>query len=72
MTSQTELERRLNDVEKAIEAAVTGQSYSLAGTNITRQELPALYDERNRLSRQLDILRNGGSDFKVAHFPWAG
>ena len=44
---------KLETVEKAIEAAATGSSYSIGGRTLTRQNIPELRDERTRLMREI-------------------
>ena len=47
MDSLPEVNQRLREIEVAIQAAVTGASYSIEGQQVTRQDLPALYGEPN-------------------------
>lgn len=49
----SDLRHQLEQVDKALEAARQGESYSVDGTSFTRQSLEALRDERTRIVRSL-------------------
>lgn len=52
-----ELERRLESLDQAIEAAQNSNSYSIGGRTFTAQDLPSLRDERTRLVREIKQTR---------------
>ena len=51
------LRQQLADIDEAIAAARRGASWSIEGTTYTRQDLPALRDERTRVMRELRATR---------------
>lgn len=52
----------LAQIDAAIEALLSGQhsSYSIGARSVTRLDLNSLFDQRERLQRQLDRETNGG------------
>ena len=48
-----ELRARIDELEKARAAAITGSSYSIGGRTLTRQDLAEIDNEHTRLVRQL-------------------
>jgi hypothetical protein len=56
----------LNQIDAAIEALLSGQhsSYSIGSRSVTRLDLNSLFDQRDRLRRQLDREQNGA--FRLA------
>jgi len=52
----------LAQIDAAIEALLSGQhsSYSIGSRSVTRLDLNSLFDQRERLQRQLDRETNGG------------
>jgi len=52
----------LTQIDAAIEALLSGQhsSYSIGSRSVTRLDLNSLFDQRERLQRQLDRETNGG------------
>ena len=48
-----ELRDQLRTVELAIDAASSGQSYSIGGRTLTRQNLPELRDQQTKLQRDI-------------------
>ena len=68
------LRARIADLDVAIKAAYTGQSYSLGGRTLTRQDLPALRDERTLLIRNLkqaQAIAEGATTPGVTIASWA-
>lgn len=63
------LREQLAQVEHAILAIQNGaQEYSIGTRRLKRADLSLLYQERNRLEREVEALENGGGIFKVAVF----
>lgn len=62
------LKQQLAEVEKAIQAIYEGaQEYRIGSRMIRRADLGLLYQERDRLEREIRILEQGGI-FKLAYF----
>ncbi|RNB72166.1 hypothetical protein [Brevibacillus panacihumi] len=72
MTADEKLQKlreQLAYVEKAIFAIQNGaQEYSIGTRRIRKADLSLLYQERDRLEREIEALENGGGIFKVAVF----
>lgn len=63
------LREQLAQVERAILAIQNGaQEYSIGTRRLKRADLSLLYQERNRLEREIEALENGGGIFRVAVF----
>ncbi|MDT3416163.1 SMC interacting uncharacterized protein involved in chromosome segregation [Brevibacillus aydinogluensis] len=72
MTAEERLQKlreQLVQVERAILAIQNGaQEYSIGTRRLKRADLSLLYQERNRLEREIEALENGGGIFRVAVF----
>ena len=71
----SELRNRLAEVDAAISAARTGQSYSIGNRTLTRQDLPNLRAERTQIARDLkrtEAALEGVRDPNVAIATWDG
>jgi conjugal transfer/entry exclusion protein len=72
MTAEERLQKlreQLAQVERAILAIQNGaQEYSIGTRRLKRADLSLLYQERNRLEREIEALENGGGIFRVAVF----
>jgi conjugal transfer/entry exclusion protein len=63
------LREQLAQVERAILVIQNGaQEYSIGTRRLKRADLSLLYQERNRLEREIEALENGGGIFRVAVF----
>lgn len=69
METASSLSIKIQDVDAAIEAALTGASYSIAGRSVTSQDIPDLRDQRTFYVRQYNQIVSGGTDVTVATFP---
>ena len=56
VANEGELRQHLDELNKAIRAALTGSSYSIGGRTLTRVDLPTLRNERTRVIRDLRTL----------------
>lgn len=56
VANEGELRAHLDELNKAIRACLTGQSYSIGGRTLTRVDLPTLRNERTRVVRDLRTL----------------
>lgn len=68
-----ELREQLRNVELAIDAAASGQSYSIGGRTLTRQNLPELRDQQTKLQRDIkrtESVLEGVRDPSVAIATW--
>ena len=68
-----ELRDQLRTVELAIDAASSGQSYSIGGRTLTRQNLPELRDQQTKLQRDIkrtESALEGVRDPSVAIATW--
>lgn len=62
------LKQQLAEVEKAIQAIYEGaQEYRIGSRMIRRADLGMLYQERDRLEREIQVLEQGGI-FRFAYF----
>lgn len=69
----SDLDERIDEIDRAIQAAVSGASYSIGGRTLTRQNIPELRDERTRLVRerkQVLAVRDGATSPGVAVASW--
>lgn len=58
--------QQLEEVQAAITAVLSGQSYSIAGRSLTRADLSALNEREEQLLRRVSRERNGGIRGRLA------
>ncbi|EGJ8650645.1 peptidylprolyl isomerase [Salmonella enterica] len=63
------LQEQLLNVNKAILAVQNGaQEYRIGSRSVKRADLSLLYKERNRIEKEIEIHRRGGSMFHSSYF----
>lgn len=63
------LENQLKEVEEAISFIIGGaQEYRIGSRSLKRADLPVLYQERDRLEREIEAIKSGNGIFHVAIF----